>query len=65
MIKAYQSGDFYLGFAKMAGAAPPEATKATHGEIREMFKAPTLASSYGQGAKSLASAFGIDSAVEQ
>ena len=30
MMEAYRSGDPYLAFAKQAGAAPPEATKATH-----------------------------------
>jgi hypothetical protein len=44
----------YLAFAKQAGAAPPEATKATHRAVREMFKACVLAVQYGMGAESLA-----------
>jgi hypothetical protein len=35
MMEAYNSGDPYLAFAKQAGAAPPNATKATHKAIRD------------------------------
>jgi DNA polymerase I len=38
MMDAYRSGDPYLAFAKQAGAAPPDATKATHKTIRDQFK---------------------------
>jgi hypothetical protein len=54
MLEAYRSGDPYLAFAKQAGAAPPEATKATHRAVREQFKACVLAVQYGMGAESLA-----------
>jgi DNA polymerase I-like protein with 3'-5' exonuclease and polymerase domains len=54
MLEAYRSGDPYLTFAKQAGAAPPEATKATHREVRELFKACVLAVQYGMGPDSLA-----------
>jgi DNA polymerase I len=54
MMAAYQSGDPYLAFAKQAGAAPPDATKKTHGPIREQFKACVLAVQYGMGPVSLA-----------
>jgi len=40
-------------FAKQAGAAPPSATKQTHGKIRDQFKACALAVQYGMGAESL------------
>ena len=53
MLKAYLSGDPYLSFAVMAGAAPPDATKETHAEVRERFKACALAVQYGMGATSL------------
>jgi hypothetical protein len=43
MMDAYRSGDPYLAFAKQAGAAPPEATKATHKAVREQFKQCVLA----------------------
>ena len=54
MTKAYQSGDPYLAFAKQAGAAPKDATKKTHGPIREQFKACVLAVQYGMGPEALA-----------
>ena len=54
MLKAYESGDAYLAFAKQARAVPDDATKATHGHIREQYKVCALAVQYGQGAASLA-----------
>ena len=58
MIAAYQSGDPYLAFAKQAGAVPDGATKSTHGNVREQFKACALAVQYGMGVDSLASRIG-------
>ena len=58
MMEAYRSGDPYLTFAKQAGAAPANATKQSHGEIRSQFKVCALAVQYGQGAKSLAATLG-------
>jgi hypothetical protein len=58
MQAAYQSGDPYLAFAKQAGAVPSEATKKTHGPIREQFKACALAVQYGMGPESLAQRIG-------
>jgi hypothetical protein len=52
---AYKSGDCYLTFAKQAGAVPQDATKATHGPQRELFKQCVLAVHYGMEAQSLAS----------
>jgi DNA polymerase-1 len=54
MLRAYQSGDPYLAFAKQAGAIPSEATKATHGSQRELFKQCALSIQYGIGPESLA-----------
>jgi hypothetical protein len=54
MMRAYSSDDPYLAFAVQAGAAPSGATKASHGAVREQFKACVLAVQYGMGAKSLA-----------
>lgn len=51
MLLAYDSGDPYLEFAKMAGAIPADGTKRTHGPIREQFKQCSLAMLYGGGAK--------------
>ena len=58
MMEAYRSGDPYLAFAKQAGAAPPEATKATHKSIRDQFKSTVLAVQYGMGADALAQRLG-------
>ncbi len=54
MREAYTSGDPYLAFAKQAGAVPADATKQTHGPVRERFKACVLAVQYGMGDASLA-----------
>ena len=58
MQAAYHSGDPYLAFAKQAGAAPPDATKATHKAVREQFKACVLAVQYGMQEESLAHRIG-------
>jgi DNA polymerase I len=50
MMEAYRTGDPYLAFAKQAGTAPPEATKATHKAIRDQFKSTVLAVQYGADA---------------
>jgi len=54
MQKAYQDGDPYLYFAKLAEAVPDNATKDSHPEIRKVFKECILATQYGMGARSLA-----------
>ena len=54
MLSAYLSGDVYLAFAILAGAAPPGATKQSHKAIRDQFKVCSLAVLYGQGAEGLA-----------
>lgn len=54
MLEAYRSGDVYLYFAKAAGAVPKEATKKTHPEMRDRFKAAVLGMSYLMGCKGLA-----------
>ena len=58
MQAAYLSGDPYLTFAIQARAAPPDATKQTHGAIRELFKACVLGTQYGMEAPSLAARIG-------
>ena len=58
MQAAYLSGDCYLGFAKQVGAVPEDATKQTHGHIRDQFKQAALGVQYGMGAKSLARKIG-------
>lgn len=54
LISAYASGDPYLGFAKMAGLAPADATIASHPITREQAKQVMLAVNYGMGERSLA-----------
>jgi DNA polymerase-1 len=63
MQVAYQSGDPYLAFGKQAGALPVDATKATHGAQRELFKQCVLAVQYGMGAEGLALRIGRSPAV--
>jgi DNA polymerase I-like protein with 3'-5' exonuclease and polymerase domains len=58
MQAAYRSGDPYLAFAKQADAVPADATKATHGAQRELFKQCVLAVQYGMEAESLAGRIG-------
>jgi len=54
MQDAYMSHDFYLAFAQMAGAVPPNATKDTHAAERERFKTVALGVLYGLSAEGLA-----------
>ena len=58
MMEAYRSGDFYLTFAKMAGAVPAGATKQTHGRERDQFKTVALGVLYGLSADGLARRLG-------
>jgi hypothetical protein len=59
MQEAYVSGDFYLTFAKMAGAVPASATKRTHAAEREQFKTVALGVLYGLTAEGLARKLGL------
>jgi DNA polymerase I len=54
MQAAYRSGDPYLAFAKQARAVPADATRATHGPQRELFKQCVLGVQYGMEAAALA-----------
>jgi hypothetical protein len=49
MIEAYETGDSYLAFAKQAHAVPGDATKETHGPVRDQFKQCVLGVQYGIG----------------
>jgi hypothetical protein len=49
MIEAYLTGDSYLAFAKQADAVPEDATKETHGVVRDQFKQCVLGVQYGIG----------------
>jgi DNA polymerase-1 len=59
MIDDYSSGDIYLAFAIAAGLAPPDATKDTHREVRDLCKILFLATNYGQSPHGLARRLGI------
>ena len=54
LTEAVRSGDPYLAFAKTASLVPADATKATHGPVRDMMKAVVLAIGYGMSAQTLA-----------
>lgn len=58
MLEAYKTGDPYLAFAKLAGAAPADATKESHAEVRELYKSCILAVQYGMEAESLSRRIG-------
>ena len=53
MIEAYYSGDPYLFFAKAGKAVPQDATKKSHGQVRDMFKGTTLSKQFGQKAEGM------------
>jgi DNA polymerase-1 len=59
MLEAYTSGDPYLAFAKQSGAVPADATKASHKDIRDVYKMVVLGVGYGMEAESLAIRIGI------
>jgi DNA polymerase I len=54
MQAAYTSGDPYLEFAKAAKAVPANATRKTHGHVRDLYKLCVLGVGYGIGEHSLA-----------
>jgi DNA polymerase-1 len=62
MLEAYRAADPYLAFARMAGAVPADATKASHPVERERFKVCALAVQYGMGAESLAASLNLPAA---
>jgi hypothetical protein len=59
MIEFYQKGDPYLSFAKLVGTAPKQATKHTHGPLRDQYKTGLLAAQYGIREATLAGRLGI------
>jgi hypothetical protein len=65
LLGAVASGDPYLSFAKRAGLAPTDATKASHGQIRDQCKACLLGSNYGMGAATLAYRLGVSTIQAQ
>ncbi len=65
LIEAVASGDPYLAFAKRAGLAPADATKASHSQVRDQCKACVLGSNYGMGAATLAYRLGVSTMLAQ
>ncbi|MEA2078501.1 MAG: DNA polymerase, partial [Pseudomonadota bacterium] len=65
MISAYESGDPYLSFGKMAGLIPAYGTKTTHFDMRQVCKAIILGLQYGMGAEKLGKSLGIDKCAAQ
>ena len=59
MLEAVRSGDPYLGLAKQAKRAPADATKDTHGPLRDAFKVVVLGTGYGMEDQSLAHRLGV------
>jgi hypothetical protein len=59
LLQACLTGDVYIGMAIQLGLAPPDATAATHPQLRTMFKTVTLAIQYGQGARALSLRTGL------
>jgi DNA polymerase-1 len=57
--RSYLSGDPYLQFGIDSGLIPPDATKETHGEEREVFKQVVLGVQYGMGALTLSKKAGV------
>jgi DNA polymerase-1 len=54
MMAAYTSGDPYLAFGKQSGMLPPEATKASHANERQLLKQCVLGVLFGMEARTLA-----------
>jgi len=59
LLDAVLSGDPYLAFAKMAGLVPPDATKESHKDMRDLCKTCVLGTNYGMQEKSLALRTGL------
>jgi len=65
MQAAYNSGDAYLGFAKLAGAVPQDATKESHKAIRNLYKRCILATQYGMSSEALSRQLNLPPIVGQ
>lgn len=55
----YEASDCHLAFAVRAGAAPADATKQSHPEVRKRYKTVNLGVQYGQTAWGIAQKLGI------
>jgi DNA polymerase I len=59
MLRAYESGDVYLAFAKQAKMVPADASRESHEAQRELCKQCILGTQYGQGEWGLAQRIGL------
>lgn len=61
--RGYMDGDFYLSFAKMANAVPPDAKKNDYKVERDRYKRCALALSYGGGVNAVKNNAGVSEDV--
>lgn len=59
MTEMYAENDCHMAFAIRAAAAPPGATKQTHGDVRKQYKTVNLGVQYGQTDYGIAVKLGI------
>jgi len=59
IMQEFYRGDPYLDFPKRVGQAPADATKATHGALRDRYKLALLAAQYGMSTAGLAARLSI------
>ncbi|MBA3480329.1 MAG: hypothetical protein H0T51_00805 [Pirellulales bacterium] len=65
MRAIYEAEDCHMAFAIRANAAPSNASKATHSEIRKRYKAVNLGVQYGQTAIGIAQKLGISQSAAE
>lgn len=65
MLRSYQSGDPYMEFCILAGAAPAGASKITHSAERKLYKSAKLALSYGQSIRGFIEKTGVSLPVAE
>jgi DNA polymerase I len=63
LIAAYNAGDPYLAFAKDAGLVPQDASRESHGAMRNLCKLVVIGLNYGLGAERMAHQAGISVAL--
>jgi DNA polymerase-1 len=63
LITAYNAGDPYLAFAKDAGLIPQDATRESHGAMRNICKVVVIGLNYGLSAEGMAHQAGISVAM--
>jgi len=63
LIAAYNAGDPYMAFAKDAGLVPQDATRESHGAMRNLCKLVVIGLNYGLGAERMAHQAGISVAL--